>query len=115
MSSQDTSDKNYPEMWVFDINRRVYKKDENGRQYGSPIWREHWRPVKIVGETRVSWIDFFGRKYPKKGSHGIAYSQTEIEQAAFINDSHKIARLVSQCKDYNTLKKIAELVGYAED
>ena len=37
-------------VWVFDVNRRVYRERKPGETYagGGPIWREHWAPRKIV-------------------------------------------------------------------
>lgn len=45
-------------VYLFDPNHRVYPKDENGRnKWGSnPIYREHFVPVVITGETARSWI-----------------------------------------------------------
>jgi len=40
-------------VWVFDINRRVYDGNGLGAKI---IYREHFRPVHIIGETSRSWI-----------------------------------------------------------
>lgn len=100
-------------VWVFDSNRRVYRRDEDGRPYGGPIWREHWRRHEIVGETTRSWITKHGTKIPKKGGYGIAFTEEEIDRAAYIQDNrHRIADRVLRLDDHDTLKRIAELVGY---
>lgn len=100
-------------VWVFDINVRKYRKDENGRSFGGPIWREHWRQQEIVGETRRSWITNCGTKIPKSGANGVAFSLEEIEREAFIQENrHRIADGVRGVKDYDLLKKIADLIGY---
>lgn len=105
--------KQYPEAWVFDINRRIYARDKNGRSYGSPIWREHWRKVEIVGETTRSWVLASGKKLPKAGGRGVCYSLDEIEKKAFVEDhAYRISALVDKTLDYDKLKKIAEIVGY---
>lgn len=102
-------------VWVFDINLRKYRRDENGRSVGGPIWREHWQRQEIVGETRRSWITNYGKKIPKAGARGIAFSEEEIEREAFVHEnSHKIAFEVQQIKDHELLKKVAELIGYKE-
>lgn len=103
-------------VYLFDSNRRVYPKNKN-TQIG-PIWREHWRPVKVTGETSRSWIigeAWDTHKLPKKGQAGfaVAFSQEEIDRAAWVHDNAIIiSHMVSCCKDYAVLKHIATLVGY---
>lgn len=47
---------------TFQDSHRVYQRDDRGRAVCGPIWREHWRPTPITGETRVSWqLGAFGR------------------------------------------------------
>ena len=100
-------------VWIFDINRRVYK---DGR--GGPIWREHWVKREVTGETSRSWIVGKGweeRKIPKKGEtpHDICWSEEEINRRAFVEEhSYRISEKVRRVTDYDTLKKIAEIVGY---
>ncbi len=103
-------------VWIFSENRRVYRKDGVG---GGPIWREHWRQDKIIGETSRSWIVGQGsweQKIPKKGPwHGVAFSEKEIDQAAYVHDNrHRISDAVGRLQDYACLREIAELVGYEE-
>lgn len=99
-------------VWIFDINRRVYDRDERGMATGGPIWRCHWKEVEIVGETRVSWITKYGRKVPKAGGAGIAFSEDEIDKAAYVHDNRsKISSAVMMCRDYETMKKIAEMLN----
>lgn len=43
-------------IWRFDINRRIYRRDENNRATGGPIYREHFNPEIITGETNLSWL-----------------------------------------------------------
>jgi hypothetical protein len=100
-------------VWIFDINYRSYRQDENGCAYGGPIWRDCWRKHEIVGETKRSWITRWGRKVPKEGGHGIAFSEEEVSREAYIHDNrHKIADRVMQLSDHDILKRVAELVGY---
>lgn len=102
-------------VWLFDENRRVYAKDRQG----GPIWREHWYPMTISGETSRSWIigehAWHSYKLPKKGKPGfkIAYSQEEIDRAAWVHDNrYRLSHEIDRCEDYDTLKMVAELVGY---
>lgn len=100
----------FPRVWLFDVNYRVYGPDKSG-----PIWREHWRETRITGETKVSWITASGRRVPKKGGGGIAFSEVEIDRAAYVKvNRHRIADAVSRCADHDMLKTIAEMVGYME-
>lgn len=104
-------------VYLFDSNRRIYGKDRSG-----PIWREHWYPAKVTGETSRSWIigdhPWTQCKLPKKGkpSFAIAYSQEEIDRESWIQDNrYQISKLVDRCGDYEVLQKIAELLGYKQE
>lgn len=106
-------------VWRFDINRRVYKRDENGRAIGGPIWREHWVPLEIVGETTRSWIvarpgmpASFGAKVSKKEwPREWAVSEADIERRDMIeNGTNALARRVERCRDYDTLRAIEALL-----
>ncbi len=106
-------------VWIFDQNRRVYRKTGSSR---GPVWREHWRPEKIIGETSRSWIVGQGwneTKIPKKGwnPRAVCFGEAEIDRQAFVVEhAYRISDLVRRLDDYDTLKKIAEMVGYkAED
>ena len=103
-------------VWIFDSSRRVYRRDENGRAIGGPVWREHWVGHEIVGETSRSWITEFGRKVPKKGGYGIAFDAAEIDRQEYIHKHRcKIADAVRRCDDYYTLRQIAEMAGYVAE
>ena len=102
-------------VWIFNSNRRVYREGARG----GPIWREHWMPEKIVGETSRSWIVGQGtweKKIPKKGPwHGVAFSQEEIDNAAYVHEHRfRISEKVGRLDDFACLRKIAELIGYEE-
>ena len=100
-------------VWLFDINRRVYAKDENGRNTGGPIWREHWREHQVVEETRVSYITKNGQKVPKNGGRNIAFSEAEIDRLEMIHlHAWQIADAVKSCKDPDILIEVAQLIGY---
>ena len=99
-------------VYIFDHNRRVY----TGGGLGSRIiWREHFRPVKIVGETSRSWItDFYGTKLLKKGGKYLT-SEEEIDRAEYVEENaYRIADCVRRIKDYDLLKSVAELIRYEE-
>ncbi len=102
-------------IWIYDDNFRVYTKGSVG-SFGDIIWREHWRPHTITGETRVSWI--LGKLKIKKATYphqGIAYSQEEITEQEYIwTQGYKIGMMVGRIKDYATLKQVANLIGYEE-
>lgn len=112
-------------VWHFDENRRVYTHDDGTRSSG-PIWRKHWEPWVIVGETSRSWIALpsswyikdpaskFARKLPKKGVLSTwCWSEEEIDRRAWAREhKYKIADRVQRVVDPDVLKKIAELVGY---
>jgi hypothetical protein len=101
-------------VWQFDVNRRVYKKNAEGRSVGGPIWREHWVQLEIVSETSRSWL--VGRpnwltktlgKYAKRGwPHGLATSQESIDRMAFVEGRYRIAERVGRCQDHDTLKAV---------
>lgn len=104
-------------VWVFDINRRIYRRDEHGKAHGGPIWREHWREEKVVGETSRSWITERGTKVPKKGANSrlFAFSEEEIDRESYVQESrHKIADMVRRLTDHDTLKRVAECIGYQQ-
>ena len=101
-------------VWRFDQNRRVYARDENGKARGGPIWREHWEPLEIIGETTRSWIIGrhgasvqFGDKIAKAAWPGaLALSEEDISKRAFVEGRYSLSERVRRCTDYETLKKI---------
>jgi hypothetical protein len=100
-------------IWMFDINRRVYPKPRS-EYSGGPIYREHWRPVTIEGETSRSWVtSWYGKKVPKRGkSQGIAFTEAEVEADVWAKEHRsKIVRMVERC-EIETLKVIAKAVCY---
>lgn len=108
-------------VYRFDVNRRVYEKDENGRGIGGPIWREHWTPIEVTGETSRSYVlgpEWGQYKLAKNDVHsgklisGWALSEEEIDRHEFIEGAWSIADAVRNVRDYETLKAIAELAGW---
>ncbi len=107
-----------------DANHRVYRKDKDGDRTGSPIYKEYWREIKIIGETSRSWLvgwEHRPTKVPKKDLEenkltGYCQTMEEIDRRAFVAEHrHKIAELVRSV-DHDQLKAIANIIGYkAED
>lgn len=104
-------------IWVFDLNRRFYTKPSGGRLWGEPIWRRHWRPLKIVGETSRSWILESRQKVPKRGADPtvFAFSEADIDRMEWVHyNAYRIADKVLRLRDYETLRKVADAIGYRE-
>lgn len=105
-------------VWVFNENHRVYA--QGGRAGDGPLWREHWRPLTITGETRVSWIAGKGYgvvKVPKKNPDPrvFAFSEAEIDKRAWVvQNIHRISGKLQFVTDYDVLRKVADLIGYSE-
>ena len=117
-------------LWVFDENRRVYPARPDGRQRlaAVPIWREHWRPRKITGETRVSWLlaAYDGDSHPQKISkrdlaagmvRGVRRSERDLDAACFVNEharkiGEQVQRLSGGEPEERVLREIAQLIGY---
>jgi len=96
--------------WVFDENRRIYAKGEDGRSLGDgPIWREHWRPEKITSETSRSWVTEYKTKIPKRNRdpRWFALTQLEIDEQAYVHENrYRIIEAVSRVSDASTLRAI---------
>lgn len=110
-------------LWWFDNNRRVYKRDAQGRTVGGPIHREHWRETKIIGESRLSWLTNDLRKFAKatltsRDNYGTVHalaSLAEVEEECWIHDHRwAIGEAVQKCKNIEALRAVAALVGYVE-
>lgn len=105
-------------VWRFDINHRVYRGPTRSVSVGGPIYREHFRPVEIVGETSRSWLVGYGKtKIPKANDgrecNGFFLTQEAVNDAVFREDhAYRISEAVGQCADVIVLKQIAALVGY---
>ncbi len=39
-------------VWIYDENRKVYRRGEKGQPTGDPIYREFWVERMIVGQIR---------------------------------------------------------------
>jgi hypothetical protein len=100
-------------VYVFDENHRVYPEDKSVSS--NPIYREYFRPMKIVGETTRSWLLSNGMKVSKKTLVGIYPNEAAVNQACWVHEHKwKIIRKTENIRDYETLRKLADLVGYDE-
>ena len=112
-------------VWAFDVNNRVYKRDENGKASGGPIWREHWVPMEIVGETSRSGLvgPEWAKKHPERATKiakrdwpgSLAVSEADIDRRAFVETRYAIGRRVQNCTDYATLKTIEAALDALSD
>lgn len=103
-------------VWRFDVNCREYQKGPDGRSYGGPIYRAHWRECTIEGETSRSWLigKYRPEKVPKQGTHrGWAFTFEEVDDNCWIHDHrYGVSRAVNECRDATKLRAIAEIVGW---
>jgi len=103
-------------LWQFDINRRVYSKPPPGeRIFGSIIYREHFKPLKIIGETRQSWL-LEHRYKAKKGDdpmiRGGFYTAEEMEDNVWIHDHrHRVRDLLDRAPPAK-IREVAAILGY---
>lgn len=109
----NTNDK----FFVFDYNRRVYEKD--GVKSSSPIYREHFREIKVTGETDREYLCSYGTinkrtmrfKWGKETQR--VYTEQEMEADVFVNENrHKAAERVRSLSAENAdkLKAIIEIL-----
>lgn len=98
-------------VWVFDMNRRVY--EGNGLS-ARIIYREHFRPLQIVGETSRSWVLRNERKVSKKSLDGLYLSEYEIDLACWEHDYFPVIYRELQYAKHHTYEKltaIAKILG----
>ncbi len=100
---------------VFDSNHRIYRRNVEGRAFGGPIYRSHFVPTKIIGETSRSWIlQRYNIKVSKKTLEGI-YTEQQADDLSWVHEHrHRISDEVRSVKDIHILRQIAELIRYKE-
>jgi hypothetical protein len=99
-------------VYVFDANRRVYANGSDGRATGAPIYREHWRKCKVVGQTSRSWI-LDG--WPNKTLKANAKTATEVDADCWLHANvYRISDMILRCRDPATLRAVAEIIGWKE-
>lgn len=103
-------------LFSFDGNRRTYVPGGGG----GPIYEKHFEPVKIVGETKQSWmVDRYDAKVNKKtlaspcryAERGY-FTKSAMEADIWVHEHrHQIAREVGFA-GVEHLKEIARIIGY---
>lgn len=111
--------------WMFDGNRRKYKKDH----FGGPIYERHFFEVQVIGETSRSWIighigynqeifkapksDPFKSKGSEFGLVKKIFTEKMKDDDIWVN-SHKIEIIdrLRMTKDADLFKRIAKEIGY---
>lgn len=108
-------------IWHLNPMNRVYEKDAKGHSTGGPIYAAYWQEVDVIGETSRSWLvgyKFNPTKIAKKDLasgmlRGYKVTREEVDKDIFMNThQHKIVSKVSDIRDYETLKAVADLIGY---
>lgn len=114
-------------LYRFDVNRRVYRKAENGRSTGSPIYSEHFEPRTIGGETKLSWLitDGYGivkvnkktmRQASNNGWGGWQWFTAEaMEDNIWLADHRHNIRNMLDNASASQLRQVAEILGYKAD
>ena len=108
-------------LYRFDGNRRVYR-DRSPSGGGGPIYREHFEPLKIEGENRLSWVLDGGWKVNKKSLKGEAasfsyggrgfFTAEQMEDDIWQHDHrYRIRDLFDRCSP-EQLREIAKLLDY---
>ena len=111
--------------WSFDSNLRRY----DGTRL---IYRGHFFPVEIIGETSRSWsigharsnfprelfkvpkADPFRKKYGEFGTRPIILTDQMVNDEIWdVDHRHKISRQIEKV-DTSILRQVAELIGYEE-
>jgi hypothetical protein len=102
---------------VFDVNNRVYRTRGGRNNFGGggPVPRYHYVPMLVTGETSRSWLVGHSinsaTKYSKKepGFFGLL----DVDDALWVsNHRHRLSRHLEQIRTPDTLRKVAELIGY---
>lgn len=106
-------------IYRFDSGVRNYLRDENGKAIGGSIYRDHWVPAVITGETSRSWLlgdnSWSMVKVPKKGANPKQYkfSLSDVEDDVWLHvNRYGISQRVLSVNDVAVLKKIADLLSY---
>jgi hypothetical protein len=92
------------EVWLFDINRRVYDKSSY-----SPVYSEHFYKARITGETTRSWI-VNGIKYSKKNPLGLFTDQQKDDAVWADANRYKIIDLLKTLST-EKLKEVSKILS----
>lgn len=113
----------YPKFYTFDLNRRIYEKNEKGFSTGGPIYSEHFTELVVIDETDKEYICEHDQRINKKSMKSFyascpreksaVYTEAEREAMIWRNENrYKLIRKVEHCNNIDILKQIAALVGY---
>jgi hypothetical protein len=112
-------------VWRYDENRRVYRRDANGRPFGSPIVSEYFREEFVVGIEKRSYLIIGSPKGGYTVSVGFAKAEStyydDRGKSDFIWEKEHRYKIVDRVRSnmftpVETLKAVAKLIGYeAED
>ena len=105
---------------------RVYRRDNRGRSIGGAVERYTYRPSKVLGETKISWLVgpewMAGRldeaaRFPKKRTQlkPEFYGLDDVEDRLWVGSHRRdIADALYRVDDRATLERIAQIIGYRE-
>ena len=99
-------------IWIFNINNRRYEKGHN-----APVYRGHWQPYVITGETSRSWLLENGLSKVTKKNPGtnIAFTEKEVDDDCWLNSNRMaISRVLERCTDAALVRQIGDMLGYKE-
>lgn len=112
-----TASQNTPErpssFWWYDYNYRVYQ-DDAGNKTSTVNERLSWRELAVVDETSRSWVLANGVKIPKNKPLPIGYSASVEDVNDRVYKSRHVYKIGEALRkvDAQTLRKVAELIGY---
>lgn len=106
-------------VYQFNEGARTYRRDENGRATGGPIYAGHFQPHKITGEEKRSWIVLApGHAIPNKigkntidGEYSVWNSAERMAAKVWAHENGRtVGDSVRKCTHLPTLKAIAALL-----
>lgn len=115
-------------IYRFDVNRRVYRQNAEGRSHGSPIYSEYFRPYVIGAETPKSWIISAGYGEPLKinkktmlshSSRGFSpfqwYTPESMSDDIWRNVHRMPITELMRSASADQLREIGKILGYDPD
>ncbi len=105
-------------IYRFDINRRVYRDRTPGSfGGGAPIYSEHFEPLKIIGESKASWLlehrQSVGKRvlafngYPRK-----FFTAEQMDDDIWANEHRYNIKERLTRVSVEQLRKVAAIIGY---
>lgn len=104
-------------VWVLDPFRRVYRKDETGKLFGSPLPEGFFVETTIVSETPRKWVTQGGREASKKRPFETGFWTREMVDEKVWRETHRF-RILTHVSDVilklsnAQLRAIGEIAGY---